>query len=539
MYLNKFKPAFAALSVILIAAMPAFALPQESKWHVPDSAMAVVVLRPQDALMQPGMELVPREIISVFGNRELGFDPCEVVTATGIVETVRDLNGGPPGFALVLNFNSPQKPGERILEHLEPGEFRGMTIYRGPSPMEPSILQLDGQTIILGNEPFIAQMMAPATGKGAVTSLMSNQPLSGHVAVWLAIEPVRDLIRQNLPPAGQIPPPFRDFLRLPDLIDNVTANLDLSGGGIHRLQIGAVDARAAGETVEILKTGMVMARSMIMAQMMQEMQNEDPDLQQAFEQYAQRIGDFAEASLAPKVDGPNLVFQSESGNPAMNMATIGVLTGLLLPAVQQVREAARRTQSMNNLKQLALAMHNYESTHGKFPGQANLSPDGKPLLSWRVHMLPYLDEQNLYEQFHLNEPWDSAHNLELLDHMPPTFQNPNFPSRHETVYLAFSGPKTPFADGRAPAMRDIRDGLSNTIMFVEADPDHAVEWTRPADLSFDPDDPALGLGGLRPGGFNAVFWDGSVQFIKNLIDPEILSQLINPADGTVISDIDW
>ena len=92
-----------------------------------------------------------------------------------------------------------------------------------------------------------------------------------------------------------------------------------------------------------------------------------------------------------------------------------ILIALLLPAVQQVREAARRTTSMNDMRQIVLAIHNYDAANLSFPpakGRAGQE------LSWRVHILPYLDEMQLYEQFNLDEPWNSPHNLTLVDKMP-------------------------------------------------------------------------------------------------------------------------
>ena len=123
------------------------------------------------------------------------------------------------------------------------------------------------------------------------------------------------------------------------------------------------------------------------------------------------------------------------------IAIIAVLIALLLPAVQSAREAARRAQCVNNLKQIGLAMHNYASANGGFPPAAIVDPRGKPLLSWRVAILPYLDANPLYAKFKLDEPWDSPHNKELLKYMPAVYGCPSrnlagepaHPSRLDTV----------------------------------------------------------------------------------------------------------
>lgn len=189
-----------------------------------------------------------------------------------------------------------------------------------------------------------------------------------------------------------------------------------------------------------------------------------------------------------------------------------VMIALLLPAVQAAREAARRNVSANNLKQIGLALLNHaDSKGGHFPAAKN---EGGSQLSWRVHILPYIGQQALYEQFHLDEPWDSDHNMALIAQMPAIFQNPNGSGAlGETNYLAVTGPGTAFDDGTTGlALRDFDDGISNTIMVVEAD--QAVQWTKPDDYVFDPNNPTQGLGGLRPNGFLALFGDGSIQFVR-------------------------
>ena len=101
------------------------------------------------------------------------------------------------------------------------------------------------------------------------------------------------------------------------------------------------------------------------------------------------------------------------------------MVAMLVPAVQQARAAARRVQSQNNLKQIALALHNYHSAYTHFPAQTVLGPDGKTVHSWRVAILPFLNQVDLYKQYQLSEPWDSESNLKVLSQMPPVYRDPN------------------------------------------------------------------------------------------------------------------
>ncbi len=132
-------------------------------------------------------------------------------------------------------------------------------------------------------------------------------------------------------------------------------------------------------------------------------------------------------TMAVTLDRDGLKVTSRESIPSVTgVGGVAFGTALLLPAVQAAREAARRAQCVNNLKQIGLALHNYHDTTNGFPAAAITSKDGKPLLSWRVAILPYIEQQELYNQFHLNEPWDSPHNKTLIARMPVAY---NCPSR--------------------------------------------------------------------------------------------------------------
>ena len=196
----------------------------------------------------------------------------------------------------------------------------------------------------------------------------------------------------------------------------------------------------------------------------------------------------------------------------------GILVGMLLPAVQQVRAAARRTQSLNNMRQLGMALLNYEAAKQCFPPAYSIDEDGKPLLSWRVHILPLLDQQDLYGQFKLDEPWDSPHNIELAAKMPEAFKHPgvNVKANH-TVYVAPINGDSIISDGpiddagHGNKISDITDGTSNTMLLIEANEDRSVLWTAPDDLRIDDlDDVELAeslYGYLNR--FTCIYGDGS------------------------------
>jgi RNA polymerase sigma factor (sigma-70 family) len=206
------------------------------------------------------------------------------------------------------------------------------------------------------------------------------------------------------------------------------------------------------------------------------------------------------------------------------------------PKRREADEAEERAQrhSMDNLKRLALGMHNYVSDHGQFPPAAVYSKEGKPLLSWRVLLLPYLDQRDLYSRFKLDEPWDGPTNKKLLDKMPAIYSfTPDKPKEPgKTIYQVFTGVETVFPNPNASRIADITDGTSNTILIVEAAA--AVPWTQPADLPYDPKKPLPNLGGVTKMGIQAAFADGSGRILKPTIKEATLRALITRNGGEVI-----
>jgi len=247
------------------------------------------------------------------------------------------------------------------------------------------------------------------------------------------------------------------------------------------------------------------------------------------------LRDFSKAFelLTPEVEGDRLVLNLPEAN-----RSIQALLAVLTPPIERARTAAKRTQSMNNMKQLGLAMHNFYDKNKRFPAIGSFDATGKPLLSWRVHILPYVDQQKLYDQFRRDEPWDSEHNRKLIAKMPETFRSPASDHKQKrglATYRLIVGEHTVFPGREGIEMKQIIDGTSNTIMAVEVDDDHAVVWTKPEGLPFNAENPADGFGGQFEGGFHCVICDGSGHFITLPNEPERLRRLLMRDDRTPVS----
>jgi hypothetical protein len=182
------------------------------------------------------------------------------------------------------------------------------------------------------------------------------------------------------------------------------------------------------------------------------------------------------------------------------------------------------------MKQIALAMHVYADEHqGRLPPAAIYGKDGQALLSWRVLLLPYLEQRELYAKFHLDEPWDSPHNQPLLKEMPKIYVRPmssGAADKYGTIYQAFVGKGTVFESKEGMSLGELtnRGSMSSTMLIVDAA--ERVPWTKPDDLVYAEDQPLPAFGGLHrdrgfrpfsreytPVTFQVAFTDGHVQNI--------------------------
>jgi hypothetical protein len=206
----------------------------------------------------------------------------------------------------------------------------------------------------------------------------------------------------------------------------------------------------------------------------------------------------------------------------------GILVALLLPAVQAAREAARRMESMNHLKQIGLALHNYHDTYNTFPAAYIEDENGTPRTSWRTAILPFVEQAPLADQYDDDKSWDDPANSSIVSMMVPIFVSPRDPKAggNKTSYLALGGPGTVFDGPKFTKIAQIADGTSNTVLVVEVLGSN-VQWAQPKDLdvnqvqlSGQPGD----LDGQR--GFLALFADGSVQYLQGVT----LEQLKELAD---------
>jgi hypothetical protein len=520
---------FAAMLLLSFHAHPAAAQEADLK-YIPDSAALAVYLQPPDVLQAPNMELLPVEVITAAGMKEFGLDPMQIQSALILGEVI-DPNR-PPGAAVVLRFKQAFDPTSilpKFLSDAEDVEAAGVKYKRSNALGKPAVAIIDDKTLIIGDEVIVQKMLQEDATAGPLRSIVANDAGSHTACVYLTLEPVRGLINMAMMQVPQLPPPLEPFKKIPDLVQHAELHFEQSDTAHYDLSLFTRSNEDAEQLLQIVQQAMAMGQVMLLQNIRQEIGDSDDPVEQASVKYAERVIGYLFAQVKPQRDGKRVFVEMDLET---STASVGVAVALLLPAVQAAREAARRVQSMNNLKQIGLACHNHYDVYKVLP--SNIEKDGQQLLSWRVRILPYIEQGNLYDQFKLDEPWDSPHNLALLDKMPMVFQNPNLPNNFTTNYLGIANPGAMFEKGKPKKFRDITDGTANTIMAVEAPANKAVPWTKPVDLIVDKSHPISDLQGPRPGMFLVLFCDGSVRSITYSIDPRTLLAMFTISGAEVV-----
>jgi len=499
--------------------------------YVPPEAAVAVVVNFSKLQSAPSLELMPWEILTAAGIQDFGFDPLKIHQVIAVAAPPS--MGAAPGLGAVVSLSMPVTLKPSVLAQAQRVLVAGQQVYRFRKNPPIELALVDKKTMVLGTPGFLESMLRAAAvpgnaaAKSSLRQLVGTRAPSDEVAVFVAVQPARQFLKTGLENTPPLPPPLEFVRGLPDQVSSLRLNINVAEGQKVQLVATATDADAAAEIEKGVRGGLGMVKTLFLATLLAVPTGEG-QVGKSTRSYFTRLANSLEKRLQPKRDGATVTLEA-----GLEFTNTAIAVGLLLPAVQQAREAARRAQSKNNMKQMMLAFHNYHDTYGHFPAQANYDNNGKPLLSWRVHILPFIDQQALYSRFKLNEPWDSPHNRQLIRLMPPTYANPNLPSGGVTNYLAVVGADS-VVSTTGVNVRQITDGTSRTVVLVEVDANRAVPWTKPVDHEIKATDPKAGLGGLRPGGFHVSMADGRVVFVPISVDSKYIQALATKSGGEVV-----
>ena len=358
----------------------------------------------------------------------------------------------------------PQPPPEekdapRLVKTAGPGgDIYSAVVYGEDSPIRPSIC-LTGKELLVALAPAaISSRQSPPTAEDSLAAV----PL---VLATLNVQPE---------------PIFLSYINMPGLLDQLYPALpDLLPKVVEQLL-----GEGVGFDVSALPSAEAVKKHLM------------PDI----------------AVVRPTSSG--VMLSERSALPGIGVASSPLAFVWTLPST---RDFFLRNQSAGNMGTIAAAMRKYAQANQTLPPAYKADKDGKPLLSWRVLLLPYLQGGDIiYRQFHLDEPWDSEHNKKLMACMPAVYRSPKSKVSGEgkTNYLTPRGEKSLFPGAKGVSPGDIPDGAANTIMLVEACDESAVPWTKPDDFEYSDADPMGKLLGMWPDGFLAVLADDTIMFLK-------------------------
>jgi hypothetical protein len=480
-----------------------------------------------------------------------GIKPTEFESATLVVTEVLPENApGIPTFVAIITTGkpvgkvkvgpfkpeAPPGPAEagpvvRVIGFgpEEGPDARGFYLLASRDPLSVLVHFPDDKTVVL-----LHSAVAPKYLDGYAKD-RTGWPLTGELTTAAAGHTLFATANlQKLPRDVMDPPVATEFVPLLKA-RSLTLTADLKGKELRvAARAGFPDAAAAGQARDAVRNVIGMA----LGEIDKEKKMTGPELPSLMPMVQEAHRALKEAKV--EASGSDL---TAAGSYRVDFD----IAAMVADIVPKHREAAARSTARHNLHQIGLALHNYDSVNNQVPilgvgpnGQPPKNPKDKLLLSWRVAMLPYIEQGPLYTEFHLDEPWDSPHNKTLIEKMPKIYapvRKPGQPGYTHLQMVVGPGAMDPPV-ARFPG--SFPDGMSNTIAVVEAA--EPVIWTKPDDVMLTgkelPKDLRKKFGRQFPGGFNVVMWDGSARIVRDSVSDRTLCLLINPADGQPIPD-DW
>ncbi len=450
----------------------------------------------------------------------------------GVEQTVRALRAAGVDDVYVVGGlpDAHLRGGPLLIFHIEESGkqdsvvsiLKGLATALGAAGREvPEVSTHNANMVWVGSAPTLSRYESLSTNKrddliGPLTRLAGEGAVVA--AVFCPGPDFRRVVRELWP---ELPGPLAPLRgELADRWQHLEAAINIPPDARPRLALQTTDPQAAESFVELLRNLPQVAEPMTAL----------GDRRHELKKYLQPIVD----ALPPQIDGTHVRIRFPTKE-----SEIAALRALTSRATDAALESSRRNRRMNQFKQLDIAMQNYHDVNKHLPPAAICDKDGKPLLSWRVAILPYLDEGKLYQQFHLDEPWDSPHNRLLIEKMPAIYADPHpklkaLAREGKTTFQVPVGAETVFHNNEGTTFREIMDGTSKTILIVEVEPLRAAVWTQPKDWEVDLEHPRRGVEQTDRNHFIVARCDGSAHAVPVDIDEKTLRALLTRAGREVI-----
>jgi hypothetical protein len=506
---------------------------------IPAQAVFALSLNPQQVLHAPNFNYLGASALPGLIGRDTGFESRQIERVTFI---------GGPGKQLtdfflgtIVRFKEPVDREEFIYK-LSPkwdAVDDGDAHYQRAAEDGRCVFFKDSRTLVLAAEETMKKMLSVKADAESplLTTLKKYDDAAAALGV-LEVKAIRGQIMAFLlfskPPAPLDKPPFNALVELPKNIDEVVLKFDVDPDPSLVATLRAKDEEAAKISNDII--------AKVVDKFVEQIEEGIPDDPDPNAGMAANFVGTAMQELATTFK-VRMQRKQHGDQIELSLAKKGIIVPATLLAPSLVKSlatswsAADDARSRDNLAKIGAALDQAVAASGSYPPQAIAGPDGKPFLSWRVQLLPLLGEQSLYDEFHLDEPWDSAHNKRLIRRMPTVYRVPDHAFDGKTHYVLATGTGTLYAGAGAPKPDAITDDKADTIVVVTVHEGKGIEWTRPEDYKLDRADPTVGLTFIGKEDFLALFADGIVRSVdtKHKSAADILKKF-NPAAAERASD---
>lgn len=450
--------------------------------------------------------------------------------------------GEPPIPTLIVRFMEPIDPetffDDKPFPPMEDAEVDGLKIKKTPAPMKGPILHFpDNQTLILTKPELLKKMVVAKSVNSPLVNELRQVDASNDIVLVIDVTPLRPMLETLTPllaaegsPQGPIARELLTQLKI------LTMTAGLSNDTLLSVSLVGESAEMMTKFNDLLsdiaeryREGYQQLKKEALSEenpMMQEFKREDVKMMEA-------MSDEMINGTTNIAEGPRLTVTIPKPKNFDNLPS--VMQPIIEKTLGSAKDAEILMKKKNHLKMIGLGFHNYHSVYNSFPGAGSDHTGEKKGLSWRVHLLPYLDHAALYEQFHLDEPWDSEHNKKLISQMPDWFKTPEVTEEGKTAFQVFVGNGAAFEGEKGLKIRDFTDGLSNILLVIETSPESAEFWTKPGGIPFDEKKLLDAFQTPYRYGFLFLMADGTVHQSPDLAENlGLFKKLITRNDGEVI-----
>ena len=424
------------------------------QYILPYSA-AIVSARPKQLLTSEMAQALPIEVVQAAGIKELGLDP---LTIESIVFSMIPPLAGPPSYAIFVTFTerfelSTLSP--KLTQHTVPAQRDGKPYLQSQTQQEPSMIWVGEKTLLLAPEHSLNQLLTAKPGEPDSFAKQLTECANDDAALLINLEGLRPLIQLGLNQArNEIPAEYQQFLEIPNLLKQARLRVNLSGQGPIELSVATNDERSSDRMEELIEELMAVYRKQASMQAARMLQSADP-VEQAMGRYINRVTPAWSEEFMPARNGERFTFfEFDSARDSNSQLTtvVAICRSPRGTAITGRPSGARSSTADYFVEQRSadyVGATQFRIGPRTFARARELQRrHGKPLLSWRVHILPYLEQQELYDQFHLDEPWDSEHNRQLISLMPETYIDPSSPRSHRQRWKD----ALPWREGQRPSL---------------------------------------------------------------------------------------